>query len=215
MICGDMVREWRGTGKEKLELIKPDIQLCKFSSDDKNPCSFGCHKECLEAVDIIQQTSMTDIGFICNDIKVQMRPQIIAAIKSTSIDTIEEKRAKLAKTHRIKPSSDRRKRRYENSSSICALCHEEVPLMQSHHLLQHCSGLLSTPVTLDHHKDLRAFSKRCLEIADKRLGQQAGLACTPERGAMRDPPLVFGDKDGESLSEVAPRRKKRRQNLEK
>ena len=76
--------------------------------------------------------------------------------------------------------------------------------MQSHHLLQHCSGLLSTPVTLDHHKDLRAFSKRCLEIADKRLGQQAGLACTPERGATRDPPMIFGRKDGESLSEVAP-----------
>ena len=140
---------------------------------------------------------MASDGFICNDIKLQMRQQVITAIKNTHIDSLEEKRAKLAKTHRIKPSNDRRKRRYMNSNSTCVLCHEEVPLMQNNHLLQHCKSLISTPVTLDHHKDLRAFSKRCLEIADRRLEQQAGISCTPLRSATRNPQILFGEKDGE------------------
>ena len=118
----------------------------------------------------------------------------------------------LTKTHQIKKSTDRRKRRYLNSNSICTLCHEEIPLLQQNHLMQHCRGLKSTPVLFDCHKDLRSFSKRCLEIADKRLETATGLHTTPSRTATRIPQLQFGARAGESLSEVAPRRKRLRLN---
>ena len=161
------------------EVIHAHVLPCKFSACRESPCLFGCHEECVRAVDAINATYLLGDGFTCSDITLQMRPQIVEAVNGTHIDTILQKRASLAKLHKIKPSTDRRKRRFNNSNSTCTLCNEEVPLLQENHLLQHCTGLFSTPVILGDNKDIRAFSKRCLEIADKRLEVVTNLHMTP------------------------------------
>jgi len=206
LVCGDFVREWAGTGRSKHEVLLPEIRLCEYSKCADLPCAFSCHAECIKAVDKINQTEFLAEGFKCDQITLQMRPQIIQAIKNSDSKTIDQKRKDLAKTHQIKQPTDRRKRRYQNSNSVCTICNEEIPLLQENHLLQHCTGLKSSPVSLDINKDLRSFSKRCLEIADERLKSAHGLQVTPTRTARPR----FGSRDGESLTEVAPRRKRAR-----
>ena len=210
LICGDFVRAKRGTGNGVHEVIHANVLPCKFSGSHESPCLFGCHEDCVKAVDAISASNLLSGGFACSDITLQMRPQIVEAVNGTNIDTIIQKRASLAKLHKIKPSTDRRKRRFTNSNSICTLCNEEVPLLQENHLLQHCTGLASTPVILGDNKDMRSFSKRCLEIADKRLETARNLHTTPSRTATRVQPPQFGQRAGESLTEVAPRRKRAR-----
>jgi len=127
------------------------------------------------------------------------------------VESIRNKRKQLEKTHKIKKQLDNRKRRYVNGNSTCSLCREEIPFLQKNHLLQHCTGINATPVSLGGVRDYGSFSRRCLEIAEKRMavtgeGEESATRETPTRA----PRLRFGLRDGESLTEVAPRRKRDR-----
>jgi len=128
-----------------------------------------------------------------------------------SVDSIINKRKQLEKTHKIKQPLEKRKRRYVNGNSTCPLCKEEIPFLQQTNLLQHCTGVRSTPVSLSGMRDYGSFSRRCLEIAEKRLAMEREAVESPRpEQPTRVSRLRFGLLDGESLTEVAPRRKRRR-----
>ena len=139
----------------------------------------------------------------------------MSTIFAQTPQSYRQKVASLQKMHVIRPSKDRRKRRFTNSNSVCSVCREEVPLTQTNHLLQHCIGIMATPPVVDSNRDLRAFSKRCIEIAQKRLKPSSIATSTPTRAGIptRVAPLRWGLRDGESISELNPREKRVRHKL--
>ena len=150
----------------------------------------------------------------CSLVDLQFRPNVVQGILSESSSVIRSKRASLSKINRIKPPVDKRKRRFSDSESVCSLCQESVPLSQKQHLLHHCRSLKSNPAHVGHVRDYRAFSKRCFEIAEKRLKVDSPHNADVIHDApTRTPGQEWGSDDGESLSEVAPRRKRNRPHL--
>ena len=91
-----------GRKEGKHEVLAPNIQLCKHAECVGDPCVFGCHSDCLKAIDRVGNSDMGNTGFECNSISVQMRPTIVHAILTSDIDTITKKRQALTKTRQIK-----------------------------------------------------------------------------------------------------------------
>ena len=110
LVYGGFVRAKRGTGNVEHEVIHADVLSWKFSSCPESPCRFGCHEECVKAVDAINATKLLSDGFSCSDITIQMRPQIVEAVNGTNIETILEKRASLAKLYKIKDTASKQEK---------------------------------------------------------------------------------------------------------
>ena len=141
--------------------------------------------------------------FSCNTVKFAISKKTIDVLDRHRVKGRKEKIQNIKKTGRISLHQNKRKRRYVNPNNFCRYCHEEIPRHQTHHLLQHCTGLKSTPAVTGKLIDLRATARRCLDIA--RFNAKLEGRVTPKR----QPKRKFGEGDGESLAETTPRRKKR------
>ena len=138
--------------------------------------------------------------FSCNDVKYALDPKTVEHLTRPSCLDRTRKISNLMKTNKISISNNKRKRRYINPNNTCKLCLQEIPRSQRHHLYQHCDAVTATPPVGGKHIDLRAAAKRCLAIVQ----QNRQLDVTPTNTKKR----TWGDRDGESLGEVTPRRKR-------
>ena len=214
LICGDPISCIIEDSGQSVESSNLDVQYFKYNRDTERPCRFGCHSQCLEAHAKVSGRAIREADFQCSVVDLQFRPNVVQSILSESSSVIRSKRVSLSKINRIKPSVDKRKRRFSDSESVCSLCQESVPLSQKQHLLHHCRSLKSNPAHVGHVRDYRAFSKRCFEIAEKRLKVDSPHnADVIHHAPTRTPGQEWGSDDGESLSEVAPRRKRNRPHL--
>ena len=143
LVCGDPVGKWNDErGPCRIEIAYPQIVNCSFINDKARPCKFACHSKCLSVHKKLSCDTLTT-SFCCSDIIYQLRPSLVSTIFAQTPQSYRQKVASLQKMHVIRPSKDRRKRRFTNSNSVCSVCREEVPLTQTNHLLQHCTGIIT------------------------------------------------------------------------
>ena len=155
-----------GEGNDREDVDHRDVVKCKHYIDQRS-CKFKCHKKCLKAYNKIGAEKLSQKMFKCSSVVYQFRPKVIDMILSQPTD-VAAKKASLRRINKVKGPIDKRKRRYSDSSSVCHLCLEEVPLAQRNHLLQHCKATCATPAILGDIRDYRVFSNRCFEIAQKK-----------------------------------------------
>ena len=114
---------------------------------------------------------------------------------------------------RVQKQPNKRKRRYINAESECKFCGESIPLHQNNHLLQFCRGIQATPVVAEDITDYAALARRAFAIGQQRLvsnNVQLMGTTTPTRSTG----TTWGDRPGQSLSELQPRRKRTRLNFQ-
>ena len=147
--------------------------------------------------------------FECSNVKFQMRAEIIRRI--TDPDTVDrsEKLKNLRETGKLQKQTDKRKRRYVNADLVCGFCNETVPLHQQDHLLQFCKGVGVTPVVPEGITDYAALARRAFAIGRLRL-ESNNVRLTGVTTPRRSRTSVWGDRPGESLSELNPRKKRPR-----
>ena len=205
LICGDKLAVY--DAREVTDYASGTV-ACRYSDDDERPCRFRVHSDCWEAHCVINENDTA--GFECARIVHQIkREQIVKISENERTEDRRELIDNLNKFNRVRVNKCKRKRRYSNATDICRICGEEVPFHQKSHLLQHCSGVTSTPVVVENITDYEALGKRCFEIGKRRIEDSKIKLRTPGT-PQRSRAVGWGWRPGQRLSEVDPRTKRPR-----
>ena len=199
LVCGEQIAEWEPEFVGKKSFLHEDVVICSHSKDVERPCEFGVHKQCMLMHDkwLLGKKESDASAFECNAIQYNIDQKTVNHLAQKRLKGRQEKIRNLKEKNKIRDSNDKRKRRYTNPNNFCKYCCQEIPREQKNHLMQHCSGLSTTPVIRSDVVDLRATARRCLEIAC------AGkLKLKPSSVRKRK----WGELDGESLAELTPKR---------
>ena len=202
LICGDSIAEWEPEYIGRKAFYHDDVVLCRHSDDVDRPCEYGAHETCVHVHNkwLLGSKKPENLVFDCDSVEFYLDPKTVEHLSRKRLTGRKEKIENLKKNNRIRHSNDKRKRRYTNPNNFCKHCNQEIPREQKHHLMQHCTGLSTTPVLKSHITDLRATARRCLEIA---CGGKPNLKSPAIRKRK------WGELDGESLSELTPKRQRR------
>ena len=210
VICGEATGGYGVRNDSRIKRFDDNTISCRHAEDSERPCTFRVHEKCWKFHGELTETTTV---YECKEVKFQMRPETIKSVTGSSIVCRKDKLENLRRTGKLQKQVDKRKRRYVNADLECDFCGEVVPLHQRNQLLQFCRGIKVTPVVPESITDYGALARRAFAIGKRRLESNSIRLIantTPQRSNIR----IWGERPGESISELNPRRKRPRLNFQ-
>ena len=210
VICGRSTGAEVNTEGKSERVFDSDTISCAFVKDSERPCWYRAHHKCWR---LHRDIVGGDDIFTCKGVKVQVRGTTVDEVSNLSEHDRKEKLKYLKERGTLQRQRCKRKRRYINAEEKCANCGKIVPLNQKSHLLQHCAGIGATPVIVEDVTDYTALAKRAFAIARRRL-DNTSVRLVSNTTPRRQQTAEWGDRPGQSLAELNPRRKRPRLNFQ-